>query len=763
MTVPDRRHRPRKGNLPLDYSSFVGRRREIGEVKRRLRDRHGGRLVTLTGTGGVGKTRIAVRVGWDLSRHLPGGAWLARLSDVEHADLVPHVVSAALGVGDQTAPDPVAAIAEFFGREPALLVLDTCERLLAGCASLATALVAGAPGLRILATSREPLGAPGERVILIQPFPTQPGEVDAVELFRVRAAAAVPGFQVTAQGCPGVVALCRRLDGIPLAIELAAARLRVLSVEQIADRLDDRFRVLGHSRAVDRRHVHLRAALDWSYELCDPEQRALWARLSVFAGGFDVPAAAAVCGDGYPQLESLVHKSILTREPDTRPARYRMLDTIRDYGAQRLAEQGQADRLRRRHRDHYAALARRAEAAWTGPEQVRWYRELHREHRNVQAAIEYCLREPAELGTGQELIAHLWFFWIACGYLREGRYYLERALALGGTGRPRRWALWAGAFVAGCQGDLAVADALVEQCRAGAAASGDGQLLRYAAETRAMVLAIRGDVDAGVATMRDCIAAYRALAELDVGLLRTMPMLGVTLVMSGDLDGALALAPECLALCERLGERWQRSYVDYFTALALRGKGDPVRAVAHLARAVRTKHRCHDVVGLVMCLEPLAGAVADLGEGERAARLLGATQELWRMVGLPSFGSPYHAGVRAGTERRARELLSPAAYERAFAEGREMDLDATVGYALTGTRPAPPEPARTAAAPLTLRETQVAGLVREGLTDRQIARRLAISPRTAESHVRHSLAKLGFANRTQLAAWMAAPARQPEP
>jgi non-specific serine/threonine protein kinase len=455
-------------------------------------------------------------------------------------------------------------------------------------------------------------------------------------------------------------------------------------------------------------------------------------------------------------LASLIDKSILIREDHDGTTRYRMLETLREYGAHRQAERREHDKIARRHRDYYATMAAHAEAAWTGPEQLRWARTLTREHANIQAAMEYCLREPAEVAAAQELAAHLWFFWIACGLLREGRYYLDRALDRGGEGRPRRWALWACAFAAGSQGDLDTAEDLARQCHTDANAAGDAQLATYATEAQAMTLAVRGDLDRAVELMHECLTYYHNLDRIDAGLLRTQPMLGVTLVMRGDLDAALALAPHSQQLCERLGERWQRSYVDYFVGMALRGKNQATRAVEHLAAAIETKHQFHDIVGIVMCLEPLAGAHADLHDAARAARLLGAAEQLRHSYGLSTLAAPFHTSEYQRAEQQARHLLGTQQYERAFHHGRSMNLDQIVACAVTRSQgPQLTAPTSNGPDPLTRRERQAAELVSQGLSNRDIAARLVISTRTAESHVHNIMTKLGFTNRAQLAAWVA--------
>jgi len=770
-----RRDRSLIGNLPDESTSFVGRRQEVNDVKRLLTT---SRLVTLTGMGGVGKTRLARRVAAQLRRAFPGGAWLVSLDQLRDETLIAQTVAEILGLAEQPGRPPADVLSEYLPGRGLLLVLDDCDLLVGAVAELVDRLLRAAADLRVLTTSRQPLAIAGEVTLVVPPLrapdPRAPGGparlvgFDAVRLFTERAAAVVPGFALTEANSAEVAQICHLVDGLPLALELAAVQLRALSAEQIRDRLHGRLGMPppGGS-SVPARQQTVRACIDWSYDLCSLAERRLWARLSVFAGGFDLDAAEDVCtggpvagGDVLDLITALIDKSVLISEDEGESTRYRLLETLRQYGADRLAERGEAEQIAGRHAAHFATLVRRAEAAWTGADQLRWARTLQREHANLQVAIEHHLSGPTEVAAAQELLARLWFFWIACGHLREGRYYLDRALARGGGGRPRRWALWACGVVACGQGDLTVADTLVSRCRDEAVDHGDDQLATYAVEAQAMIQAIRGDVEPAIARMHECLTYYRGLDHVDAGLLRTLSLLGITLVMRGDLDAALNLAPQCQELCERLGERWQRSYVDYFTGLARLGQHEPVRAVEHLTAAIAAKHQFRDVVGLVMCLEPLAGATVDLGEAARTARLLGAAQQLWDRFGLPLFGSPIHSAEHQRTEQRARGLLTADEYERAFRDGRLMGLDEIVSYALAATRRMPPDPTPPSPAdPLTRRERQVAELVGQGLTNRQIAARLVISTRTAESHVHKVMSKLGIANRTQIAAWITASQR----
>ncbi len=347
------------GNLPIDVTSFVGRRRELSEARRLLGD---ARLLTLAGAGGVGKTRLALRLAAEVRRTFPDGVWLADLAPVQDGELVPQTVIAALGLQDHSTRLPVETLLEYLAGKRLLLVLDNCEHVLDACAVLATKLLSQAEALRILATSRQLLSVEGEQVMEVPPLSvpdldwlSAAGSLtgyEAVRLFAERAAAVVPGFAVTASNGAVVARLCQGLDGMPLAIELAAVRLRVLSAEQILERLDDRYRLLtGGSRTGLERHQTLRAAIEWSYDLCSPQEQILWGRLSVFSGGFDLEAAEQVCAgediaqeDVFELVTGLLDKSVLAREEHGSRVRYRLLETIRQYGQTHLTESGQESR-----------------------------------------------------------------------------------------------------------------------------------------------------------------------------------------------------------------------------------------------------------------------------------------------------------------------------------------------------------------------------------------------------------------------------------
>ncbi|SMD27466.1 ATP-binding protein [Kibdelosporangium aridum] len=770
------RSRRHGDNLPAEVTSFVDRRREIAEVKRFLST---SRLLTLTGVGGVGKTRLAVRAAAGVRRAFPDGVWLVELAALQDRTLLEQTVADTVGLHDRSARSPREVVVDHLRDKQLLLVLDNCEHLVDRCAGLAVELLAAAPGLRILATSRHALRTPGEHILAVPPLPvpdperpSQPGKLvgnEAIRLFAERATAVAPGFAVTADNHPTLARICRRLDGLPLAIELAAARLRVLTLEQILHRLDDRFRLLcTGSRTVLPRHQTLRAVVDWSYQLCSPPEQALWGRVSVFIGGFDLDAVEAVCaGDGIDRAQvlelvtGLVDKSSLTRHDQNHgpQARYQLLDTIRHYGRDTLRTAGKEAALRRRHQDYYLDLAERGEAEWFGPTQLEVAARTRSEHANLRLALEFSLSTPGESHNGLRLATTLYFYWGGCGFVAEGRHWLDRALALNTEpSRARATALWINAHLAVLQGDLLAATAMVEECRAWAQGRGEMTTLAYAICIGGTVAWFSGDLPRAQALLEDALARFEALGELNGTVIRGYLALIVVAVFQGDPARAVALGEHARALSDRYGEQWARAYTLYGLSLAEWRRGDVAQANRYAKESLRGTRVFNDTLGTALLVERLAWIAGTAGEGERAAVLLGAAHQIWHLVGgRLLLGSPHYLAAYDACEQQARRTLGDRAFQAAFARGADLDLEQAVAYAL-GEKPEPATPASaatdTAQTLLTRREQQVAALVADGLSNKDIAARLVIAQRTAEGHVENILAKLGFTTRTQLATWV---------
>src|SRR5690242_4864616 len=481
------------GGLRGELTEFVGRRSELARVRDAL---EGARLVTLTGPGGIGKTRLALQVAAGAGRAFRDGVWLTELNGLRDPGLLVGEVARSLGLSDRSARWAVASLADYLENRQLLLVLDGCEHLADACAVMADALLRGCPGLRIIATSRHVLGVAGEVTTAVPPMtvpaegdPAGPEELlgyEAVRLFAGRGAAVLPGFAVDEGNGAAVATVCRALDGIPLAVELAAVRLRSLSPGQILDRLNARFQLLsGGGPAGQPHHRTLQAALEWSYELLTDGEQAMWRRVSVFAGSFDLDAAEAVCAVGRlaagqiaDLIDTLVAKSILLRE-GRGTARYRLLDTIREFGLAKLSGLGNERALRLRHRAYYAALAARQEALGSG--RAEWIAALDADHENLRAALRFCLSEPGEAAAGAQIACDLWRYWETHGHLTEGRRILAALLDQLGPACPARpRALWTAGFLAQYQGDIPRAQELLEAALSAARTAGDIRAEAYA-------------------------------------------------------------------------------------------------------------------------------------------------------------------------------------------------------------------------------------------------------------------------------------------
>ena len=746
----------RNENLPAEVTRFIGRRLELPVIAAAI-DQH--RLVTLRGVGGVGKTRLALRVAREVSDTFADGCWLVELSALRAPELLPPAVSAALGLPDEAAGDALEVLAAHLAERELLLVLDTCEHLVEACAGLARTLLAAAPGLRILATSREPLGGPDEHALLIAPL----GQADAVVLFVDRARGVLPEFALTEANTAAVTRLCRRLDGIPLALELAAVRLRGMEVDEIADRLTDRFRILGTARTATGRHRTLRAAVAWSHDLCTPTEQRLWAELSVFPGGFGLEAAERICGPGtFDALIRLVEKSVVQYSDDT--SRYLLLDTMREFGAERLTAAGQesAERLRARHRDYYLELAGEAAAGSLTAGQTGWLTRLGTETDNLRIALAYSFTAAGQADAGLRMTTLLRPYWLMVGQFTEGRRWHDLAVTVN-PGRPEHaWALFGGGVLAVQQGDLELGRPLLLRAAEAAAAHGDETLSANASDALGMAAFYAGDLE----TARDHYEAALAVCERigfrDPLALVTYSRLASVCLLTGELDRAVRLCEECLSRCGELGEQWARG-----TALWVRGaarwlSGDATAGIEDALACLRLKESINDLHTIAMSFDLLSVCRAARQEFELAAVLYGAGDTLWTLLAAPVLMGPAYAEIRQGAADAARAELGEERFSELLRRAQAMPLagalavakgdTAAVAAALNGTGGDPADGAD--AKPLTRREREVAVLVADGLGNREIAERLLLSRRTVESHIEHIFAKLGLSSRTQLAGWV---------
>jgi predicted ATPase/DNA-binding CsgD family transcriptional regulator len=756
------------GRLPGELTEFVGRRAELARVRAAL---EGARLVTLTGPGGIGKTRLALQVAAGAGRAFRDGVSLAELGGLRDPGLLVDEVARSLGLSDRSARWAVASLADYLQTRRVLLVLDQCEHLADACAVLADALLRGCPGLRIIATSRHVLGVAGEVTVTVPPMtlpavndPNEPGELlrfEAVRLFAQRAAAVLPGFTVDASNGVAVAGVCRALDGIPLAVELAAVRLRALSPEQILARLGSRFQLLsGGGPAGQPHHRTLQAALEWSYELLTEAEQAMWRRVSVFAGSFDLDAAEAVCAVGRvgagqvaDLVDALVAKSILLRQGGS-TARYRLLDTMAEFGLTKLRGRDNERALRRRHRAWYAALAARQEAF--GPGRATWIAALDADHENLRTALEFCLAEPGQSAAGTQMACDLWWYWLTHGHLTEGRRVLAALLdKLDQTAAVRPRALYVAGYLAQFHGDIRGARRLLEAALAAARAVGDVRAEAYASSFLGWNLYFLGDPDQGHALAQTALRLHRQSAD-QIGVVLALAQIGFIHVCAGEATATADWWGECARVSEVSGNAWYQAYSQWGLGVASLLRADHDRAARLECAALRTMQHMDDPMGVVLCLDALAWAVAPGRDAARAVTLAAAAEAAWAAIPATPPG-PLQA-YRDAALGVARAALPSADYRAAFAKGSTMDQAAAIAFALGESSPRR-SAAREDQPRLTRRERDVAALVAQGMSNSQIAATLVISVRTVETHMQHIMDKLGCGTRAQIAAWSAAPPR----
>ncbi len=682
--LPARRH-----NLPPELSSFVGRDRERAEVGRLLA---ASRLVTLVGTGGCGKTRLALRVGADLVPRYPDGVWLVELGSLTDPGLVVQTVAATFGVREMPGRPWLTGLTEALRDRAMVLVMDNCEHLIDACAAIVSTILGACERVRVLATSREPLGIPGELTMRVPSLSlpaagapvtaaTAPAS-EAVMLFAERAAAVQPAFALTPENAPAVAEVCRRLDGIPLAIELAAARIAALPVSELAKRLEDRLSLLTQgSRTAPPRHQTLRAVMDWGYQLLSPGEQALLRRLAVFAGGWTLEAAERVCAapEDPPLavldlLSQLVLRSLVQAEEHAGTMRYRFLETVRQYSAERLRESREAAAVSDRHLQWYVDLAGRAAPDLVGSTQAAWFERFETEHDNLRTALEWALRS-GRAEAGLRLIGAAWRFWFVRGYFAEGRQWVDALLQAGADapGPVRAEALnAAGNLAVFGQGDYAAGRRLYEQGLALWRAAGDGRGIAKVLGNLAFVAAGEGDVASERALLGESLALRRELGD-QWGVALALHNLGRAAFRQGDYGEATRLLRQALEIWEGYQDKQHIAMTLANLGWVAYRQADYAAARALLTEGLGLRREIGDTLGLANQLERFAGLAGAQGRAAQAARLFGAAEALRESLGAPL--PPSDRGDYDREVTAAREAAAPDDFAAAWAAGRALTME----------------------------------------------------------------------------------------
>ncbi len=747
------------GSLPRPLTSFVGRERELAEARRLLA---GSCLLTLTGPGGSGKTRLSIELAAGAACDYPDGVYFVRLAAVRDPGLVPSSIAQSIGLQDPRDRPLVEHLASYLRDRKLLIVLDNFEHLLPAVAVVAE-LLSGADGLRIVVSSRAPLRVSGEQECPVPPLALPDEQAhgrlasvaacESVRLFAERAAAVEPGFAVDEQNAAAVAQIVRRLDGLPLAIELAAARVKLLPPEAICGRLEHSLGLLtGGSRDLPRRQQTLRATIEWSYDLLGEQGRGLLAACSVFRGGVPLDVIESVCAEAdtgmavLDGLQELVDQSLLRQLRAPGSPRYLMLETIREFAAERLAGTPEADRLRGAHAAAFLALAERAGHPLTGLGQREWLERLDVEHNNIRAAIDWYHQEdpPAAL----RLAAAMSWFWSLHGHYTEGRQRLRQLLGLvSGENTVRVRALNGGAWLALDQGDYPDADRLLSE-----STELSRRLNDKAGEGMAAVFGCRSMISSDripeAAPYAERAIALLTEADDRPGIAFALFFLALNAQFTGKLEAACELHERCVALCRELGFESLCARALQLLGMTRLALGDLKAARTALQEGLPASVAAGDRFIIPIGLSGFAGLAAKTGKHRMALRLAGAA-EAYRDIHASALPEPIRAYLASWLAPTLKTAGAAAA--KLIAEGRQMTMTAALEYALANEpeetwRPGPRQT-------LTRRETEVAMLAARGLTNRDIAARLYLSVRTVEVHIDHILTKLGFRTRTQLAAW----------
>jgi predicted ATPase/class 3 adenylate cyclase len=680
-------------NLPAQTTSFVGRESDIAQVSALL-DKS--RLVTLTGIGGTGKTRLSLQVAADLIEQYADGVWFVELAPLVESSLVASTIGEVLELSEVPGQAILDTLSDALAQKQLLFVLDNCEHLLEACAEVAAAMLKACPELRILASSREVLGIAAETTYAVAPLPLPKNRQDvgallaapSVQLFVERAQQVKPNFQLTEENAEAIGFICRRLDGIPLAIELAAARVKIMPPQKLVERLEDRFRYLtGGKREALAHHQTLRATIDWSYDLLDEAEKLLLNRVSVFQGGFVMEAAEGVCaGEGLDELEvldylsQLVQKSLVEVDEQEDDARYRLLETVRQYAQENLEEAGETKTFHQAHLEHYLALAETAEPELEGAEQLSWLNRLHQEHDNFRGALHWAI-QAQQWEAAQRMGGALGRFWMMHGHLSEGRVWLAQALQVEEGVDPVAQAKalrWAGGL-AWTQGDLGEAQGMMEASLAAYRELGDTQGISMALGNLAIVSMDQGDLDGAKALFEESLASLRELGDT-YGIAMALGNLGNVAMEQGDLEGAKALQKESLALRRELGDTQGIA-----TAVGNLGRigfleDDLEEARRQFTDSLKLSQEIGNQVDMNDASAVMASLVHKEGFAEIAAKLQGASARWGEELGTPL--EPMPQNWYDETQAALKDELGEDGYAAAFEAGQQLSLEDMVALAL---------------------------------------------------------------------------------
>lgn len=673
----------------LEVTPFVGRSDDRSAVAALLRE---SRVVTLTGFGGVGKTRLALQVAQDLRVATPDGVHFVALGNVGDPDGVAEAIAISLGLDGWSQQAASDSVIEYLRDRQAVLVIDNCEHLIDGAAKAADSIVRECPGIRILATSREPLHIAAEHVFVVPPLQLPvSGEslarvamADAVQLFVSRAQSATADFQLVDDNYAAVGEICRQLEGIPLALELAAARLRALSPDEVAVQVAGQWSGLNRGlRTAPRRQSTMDECIEWSFSLCSPAEQSLWARASVFVDGFDLDDVSAVCCDpDLPQalelVSELVDKSILSLNRFGGVTRYRMLPPIRRRGMDELSLRGEAEFYRRRHRDHFFNLLEEFHSDRFGARQLDWIRRLHFAAGNIRAAVEFCIATPGEASAGLHAMGH--YCELACieGHFRQGRQWVDVLIQQDPSADAAPLALRSAAWWATWQGDLDAAQAHLRGARS-MTLPRSGSWKDQVELTEALVYMFGGRVDVADQMFTDLVRSLRAAGGNEV-LPQVLCAAGMNKVFLGDADAAIRLHQECLEFTEPVAELWIRGWSTWSAGLASLVRGDRDTAIALLRDSLRMRRLTSERLGVATCLETLACVLAESAPA-LAGVLLGAAQNEWEKIESTASALAGLGELSGKTRAHLRSVLGEARYERAHHHGRTLDSQAVFALA----------------------------------------------------------------------------------